>query len=271
MFGLCETTLHPSILFLCCMLVRLQMEMFHSSNIFTQANEPSPITHYYFVHSQQLTHGMRCKQTGGGVGVRGQGSGLRRISAKSHFQTSFLSAVIALVCGHFAIRRPPVCICLTASGEPGPSGALFIRELSPAGSPHRCCALTWGHPPTLCCVNDSPPHLTVKKKEEEQRADCYRVISGDCAVLKESLPLKLFISAQQSRWIKQGSVVAAWKIDEARETILSYYRQRYYRGWKQSNAVAAVAREHMLKIHRHVQSILGNAFKTRSDAVNTRC
>ena len=66
------------------------------------------------------------------------------------------------------------------------------------------CILTKGHPPTLCCLNDSSAHVTVKKPE--QIVKC--MISGDGKVFREilaSVPVKLFISGLQRQ---SGLVVA---------------------------------------------------------------
>lgn len=62
------------------------------------------------------------------------------VSNRCVFLAAACVRVCVCVCRQWASRRPPVCICLTAAREPGPSSALSIRELSLAGSPHRCCA-----------------------------------------------------------------------------------------------------------------------------------
>lgn len=59
------------------------------------------------------------------------------------------------------------------------------------------CIPTKGHPPTLCCLNDSLDHVTVRKAE--QIVEC--VISGGWKVFREilaSVPVKLFMTALQS-------------------------------------------------------------------------
>lgn len=73
------------------------------------------------------------------------------------------------------------------------------------------CIPTKGHPPTLCCLNDSLAHVTVKKAE--QIVKC--MISGGWKVFREilaSVPVKLFITALQSclnkkRGVKGGELV----------------------------------------------------------------
>lgn len=108
----------------------------------------------FFLHSQHLTHGMRCKQTDAGSKAREVDSGTHAgypHHSCSHLKRCFPVAVFLPVCRQLAARRPPVYICLTASREPGPSSALSIRELSPAGSPHRCCAY-WQKDIRLHCV-----------------------------------------------------------------------------------------------------------------------
>lgn len=127
----------------------------YGGNIFTQANESSPIPHIIilFIHNTWLME-WDVNRLMGRSEVRevDWGAHAERLQQwRVLFRCRFLGAGIALVCRQFAIRRPPVCICLTASGEPGPSGALFIRELSPAGSPHRCCT-HWHEDTRLHCV-----------------------------------------------------------------------------------------------------------------------
>lgn len=53
------------------------------------------------------------------------------------------------------------------------------------------------------------PKKKWKKGEKEQRADCDGVISGDCAAVKERLPFKPFIGAQETRGIKREGSEAA--------------------------------------------------------------
>lgn len=115
----------------------------YGNNKCTHSDETSPSYTVLFLHSQHLTHGMRCKQTDAGSKAREVDSGTHAgypHHSCSHLKRCFPVAVFLPVCRQFAARRPPVYICLTASREPGPSSALSIRELSPAGSPHRCCA-----------------------------------------------------------------------------------------------------------------------------------
>lgn len=104
-------------------------------------------TQYCFFHLQHLTHDIRCKQTDGRSEAREMDSGTHvlniYITLTVSFQTECWYTVVAVCvsdCRQLAMRRPLVCICQTVAREPGPSSALSIRELSPAGSPHRCCA-----------------------------------------------------------------------------------------------------------------------------------
>lgn len=56
------------------------------------------------------------------------------------------------------------------------------------------CMPTKGHPPTLCCLNDSPAHVMVEAAEQIARS----ITSGGWKVFKDLValvPVKLFIMA----------------------------------------------------------------------------
>lgn len=105
-----------------------------------------------------------------------------------------------------------LCVCLQAVSNEAPTSlhlsdysrgawlscALCMRAPSLGGSLHRCwCIPTKGHPPTRCCLNDSPAHVMVEAAE--QIVKC--IISGGWKVFRgilASVPVQLFITAVQS-------------------------------------------------------------------------
>lgn len=139
----------------------------HGGNIFTHANESSPIPHIFTlsIHKTWLIEWDVNRLMGG------QGSGkwteaLRledRSSLESLFQLLFSSrwyrACLRAVC-----NQAPTSLHLSDCIR----GAWTLqcpihKRAEPSRQPTQMLhTLTSGHPPTLCCVNDSLPHITVK-------------------------------------------------------------------------------------------------------------
>lgn len=103
-----------------------------------------------------------------------------------------------------------LCFCLQAVRNEAPT-SLHLSDCSQGTWAFQCpihkraepsrqptqmlCIPTKGHPPTPCCLNDSPAHVTVKKTEHIVKC----MISGGWKVFREilaSVPVKLFITAE---------------------------------------------------------------------------
>lgn len=172
---------------------------------------PRP-TQCLFFHSQHLTHGISCKQTDGR-------SEAREVDSGTHVQYTHIT--LAVIPTRVLVHlRSLWCVCLQAVSNEAPTslhqsdcsrGACAFqcpihKRAAPSRQPTQMlCIPTKGHPPTLCCLNDSPAHVTMKKAE--QIVKC--MISGGWKVFRETLasvPLKLFITARHSNLYKKRRV-----------------------------------------------------------------
>lgn len=105
-----------------------------------------------------------------------------------------LTAISNPVLVHY---RCCLCVCLQAVSNEAPT-SLHLSDCSQGAWAFQCpihkraepcrqptqmlCILTKGHPPTLCCLNDSLAHVTVKKAELIVKC----MISGGWKVFREN-------------------------------------------------------------------------------------
>lgn len=147
----------------------------------------------FSIHSQHLTHDIRCKQTDGGSEAMEADSGTHaRIAAClwQPFQTLFSSRCFLSFFLFFFFS----CACLQAVSSEAPT-SLHLSDCIQGARAFQCpihkraepsrqptqmlCILTKGHPPTPCCLNDSLAHVTAVKgsgeggeRKKKSRADC---------------------------------------------------------------------------------------------------
>lgn len=159
----------------------------HGANIVTQANESSLL----FCPFTTPDSWNEIKRDW--WGVRGQGSGLRR----TRWNTAALESPFQML-----ISRRWYHTCLRAVCNQAPTslhlsdcfrGAWVLqcpihKRAEPSRQPTQMLhTLTWGHPPTLCCVNDSLPHITVKTASRLRPCDEWRLWS-----VEKKSPFKTF-------------------------------------------------------------------------------
>ncbi len=169
-------------------------------------------TQYYFFHSKHLTHDIGCKQTDGGSEVREVDSGTHVL---------YIHNTLAVISNRVLVHESCcLCVCLQAVSNEAPT-SLHLSVCSQGAWAFQCpihkraepsrqptqmlCIPTKGHPPTLCCLNDSLAHVTVKKAEQIVKY----MISGGWKVFREILaivPVKLFITVPQSCLNKKKQV-----------------------------------------------------------------
>lgn len=197
---------------------------------------------------------MRCKQTDGEV--RGQGSGLRRscwktAAVESPFQMPFsrrwYRACLQAVCD-----QAPTSLHLSDCIR----GAWALRcpihkRAEPSRQPTQMLhTLTWGHPPTLCCVNDSPPHIMVKTASRLCLRDQWRLWS------ERKSPFKTFHQRSGDTPNNTQRVRGGGLIDSHYQINPWLLSWGYCWAWKRSNVNASITtdtHERMFKKkHSHI-------------------